>query len=81
MENAEACLGWEAQLVALVTRGLSCTPKWLQVRFLVRVHAWVVGLIPGWDMFERQPIDVFLTLMSLSLSLSLFLSLSPSLSL
>ena len=45
------------------------------VRFPVRAHAWVAGLVPGQTMWERQPIDVSLTLMLLPL----FLPLLPSL--
>ena len=45
----------------------------LQVQFPVRAHAWVVGSIPGWGEYRRQPFDL-----SLSLSLSLFLSSSLS---
>ena len=34
--------------------------KGLQVRFLVRAPAWVVGLIPGLDAYRRQPISASL---------------------
>ena len=42
----------------------------VQVRFPVSAHTWVLGLIPGYGTFGRQPIDV---------SLSHQVSLSPSL--
>ena len=46
------------------------------VWFPVRANAWVVGLVPDWDAFERQPIDVSLSHWSFSSSLSPFLPLS-----
>ena len=41
-----------------------------QVLFLVRAHTWVLGSIPSWRAYERQPIDVSLSHPCLSLSLS-----------
>ena len=42
------------------------------VQFPVRAHAWVVGLVPGWGMYETQQVNVSLSQMLLSLPLSLF---------
>ena len=58
--------GWVAQLVG----SSSLYTKRLQVRPTVRAHTKVVGLIPGWGVYERQPIDVSHTHVCLSLSLS-----------
>ena len=59
---------WPAWLSWL---GIIAQSKRSLVRFPVRAHAWVVGLILGWGVYERQLIHVsFLT--------SVFLSLSPS---
>ena len=38
--------------------------------YVVRAHAWSVGLIPGWGMYERQLIDVSLSHWCLSSSFS-----------
>ncbi|KAF6109825.1 hypothetical protein HJG60_011016 [Phyllostomus discolor] len=46
------------------------------VRFLIRAHAWVAGLVPGWGVCKRQLIDVSLSHRCVSPSLSSSLPLS-----
>ena len=43
----------------------------LRVRFLVKAHTSVAGLIPGQSVYRRQPMDLSLIDVSLSRSLSL----------
>ena len=42
--------------------------RWLRVRFLIRARTWVVGSVPSWISYGRQPNNV---------SLSLSCSVSP----
>ena len=49
----------------------------LLVQFPVRAYAWVASLVPGWDVCERQLIDVSLLHWCFSPSLSPSLPLSP----
>ena len=44
--------------------------------FPVGVHVWVVGLVPGWGMYEKQQIAITLSHQYLSPSLSASLPLS-----
>ena len=67
MSHVNVCEPWLVWLSGL-SAGLR-TERSL-VQFLVRAHAWVVGQVLGWCMYERQPIDV---------SLPLFLPPFPSL--
>ena len=55
--------------------------KRLWVRFLVRARSWVVGSVPTWGAYRRQPVCFCLTEMFLSLSLSLSPPLYPAASL
>ena len=41
--------------------GMIPQSKSVPVQFLIRAHAWVVGLFPSWGVWERQPINVSLT--------------------
>ena len=48
----------------------------LPIRFLVRAHALVAGLVPSLGTYERQPIDISLSHRCFSPSLSLSFALS-----
>ena len=61
-------------LVKLRT-ALTHVAQWVECRltnqkvagsFPVRAHSWVVGLIPPWGTYKRQPVDVSLSLLSFS---------------
>ena len=54
---------------------LECHP--IHQKSVGSIHAWVVGFIPSWSTYRRQPTDVSLSHPCVSLSLSLSLSLSP----
>ena len=59
-------------LVWLSGLSASLQTEGLPIRFLVRAHAWVLGLVPGSGMYGRQLIDV-----SLLYQASLLLFLPP----
>ena len=67
-------------LAVLSWLGIILQGRRLTVQFLVRAHAWVVGLFPSWGVCKRQPIDVsFLLFLSpfhslISIYLSIYLS-------
>ena len=67
------CLSW----LGILQQNESLLVR-LLVRFLVRAHAWVLGLVPGCGTCKRQPTDASLTRRCFSLTL-MFLSLSFSL--
>ena len=64
-----------AALTGVTQLGSILQNERLLVRFLVRAHALVEGLVPGWGTYEGQPIDVT----HINVSLRLFLRPLPSL--
>ena len=56
--------------------GVVLQNKRMPVWFLVRTHVWVMGPVPRWGMWERQPIDDSVSYWCFSRSLSPSLLLS-----
>ena len=64
IKNLQPWLGW------LSGMGVILQSKRLSVQFLVRAHAWVVSLVLGQGLYERQLINVSLSHQCFSFSLS-----------
>ena len=63
--------GFHSGWCSSVGRSIVPWAKKSWVWFLVRAHPWVMGSVPSWGTYERQPIDVSFSQQRLSPPLSL----------